>query len=354
MDSKLSDNFRLFPEQASTLAPRVDALIYYVLGVSVFFTLLILALIVYFVVKYRRRSPDEFPRHDVQSMKLEITWCVIPFILMLVMFFWGTNLYAWMKRPPENAMTIYVLGKQWMWKLQHPEGVREINALHVPVGQRVKLIMGSQDVIHSFFVPAFRIKQDVVPGVFTSEWFTATKPGRYHLFCSQYCGAEHANMIGEVIAMEPAEYQAWLSGAPQDIAPAAAGQRLFSSMGCGACHGERGPTLAGLYLSKVPLDDGRTVVADENYLRESIIEPTAKIVAGYPAIMPSYRGQLSEEQIVDLVAYIKSLGAAAGPDGVRTLPSTQPANGQPPSALPDYPPARQPPEIGPDQTIRRR
>ena len=344
MNSNLDEGFKLFPWQASSGAMEVDHLLYFVLAVSVFFTLLIFALVVFFGIRYRRKSADEFPTANVQNMKLEITWCVVPFLFMLVMFFWGTSLYADMKRPPENAITIDVVGKQWMWKVQHPEGNREINALHVPVGQPIRLIMGSQDVIHSFSIPAFRMKQDVVPGMFSTQWFTATRPGRYHIFCAQYCGAEHAKMIGEVVAMEPGEYAAWLSGTPKDIAPAAAGAQLFVSWGCSACHGQRAPTMAGLYMSRVPLDDGSIVTADDDYLRESIIEPSTKVVAGYPPIMPSYRGQLSEEQIMALVAFIKSQGASADSSGVRLTPATQPVNGQTPDHLPDFPPARQPPE----------
>jgi cytochrome c oxidase subunit 2 len=354
MNSGLDQSFRLFPEQASTMAGEVDHLFFYLLGVSIFFTLLIFALVIYFAVRYRRKADEEFPRVDVQNMKLEIAWCIVPFILMLVMFFWGTDLYARIKRPAENALTINVVGKQWMWKVQHPQGVREINALHVPEGERIKLMMASEDVIHSFFIPVFRIKQDVVPGSFSTQWFIATKPGRYHIFCAQYCGAEHAKMIGEVVVMERAQYQAWLSGAPQEESPAAAGARLFVTWGCTACHGQRAPTLAGLYMTNVALDNGSTVVADDDYLRESIIEPSAKVVAGYPPIMPSYRGQLSEEQIMALVAYIKSLGATAGASGIRTTPATQPVNGQNPQLLPDFPPARQPPEIGPGRNEKGR
>jgi cytochrome c oxidase subunit 2 len=363
MNAILADNFRLFPPQASTGATEVDHLFFFVLAVSAFFALLICILVVFFAVRYRRRSPDEFPTANVQNTKLEITWCVVPFLIMIVMFVWGTNLYAKMKRPPENAITINVIGKQWMWKVQHPEGNREIDALHVPVGVPIRLIMGSQDVIHSFYIPAFRMKQDVVPGIFSTQWFTATKPGRYHIFCAQYCGAEHAKMIGEVVVMDPADYAAWLAGTPRDISPAAAGRQLFESWGCAACHGQRAPTMAGLYLSAVPLDNGSTVTADDDYLRESIIEPAAKVVAGYPPIMPSYRGQLSEEQLMALVAYIKSQGASAAPgapnvaggapastqpaDRVRLTPATQPVNGQSPDRLGNFPPARQPPEISP-------
>jgi len=334
------------------MAPQVDHLFYYLMGVSVFFTLLILVCVVYLALRYRRKSPDEFPTTEVHNNKLEITWTIVPFIFMLGMFFWGADVYAKMKRPPEHAMLINVVGKQWMWKIQHPEGAREINELHVPIGQPIKLMLGSQDVIHDFYIPAFRIKQDVVPGSFVSEWFVATKPGRYHIFCSQYCGAEHSKMIGTVVAMQPEEYQAWLAGAPPDEPPAAAGAQLFMTYGCAACHGQRAPTLAGLYNTMVTLDNGEKVLADDDYLRESIIEPAAKVVAGFPPIMPSYRGQLSEEQIMDLVAYIRSLGAAAAESGVRTVPATQPINGQFPDHVPNYPPARQPPAIGPDQNER--
>jgi cytochrome c oxidase subunit 2 len=345
MTSTIDDSLRIFPHQASNMGAEVDHLFFFELAVAAFFIFLIFALGAYFSLRYRRKSPDEFPTRDIQNMKLEITWCIVPFIFMLVMFFWGTALYARMKAPPENAITINIVGKQWMWKVQHPDGAREINELHVPVGQPVRLIMGSEDVIHSFFIPAFRIKQDVVPGTFSTQWFIATRPGSYHLFCSQYCGAEHAKMIGEVVAMEPGAYAAWLSGTPKDMSPAAAGEKLFVSWGCSACHGQRAPTMAGLYMTKVTLDDGRTVLADDDYLRESIIEPSAKVVAGFPPIMPSYRGQLTEEQIMDLIAFIQSQGASASAAGVRLTPSTQPVNGQPPDVLPNNPPARQPPAI---------
>ncbi|HWE01281.1 MAG TPA: cytochrome c oxidase subunit II [Tepidisphaeraceae bacterium] len=342
MTSSLDTSFRLFPEQASTMARQVDHLFYYLLGVLIFFTLAIMIAVIYLAVRYRRRDDNEFPAEDVQNFKLGIIWTISPFFFMLVMFFWGASLYGQMMRPPENTIVINVVGKQWMWKIQHPEGVREINELHVPIGQPIKLMLASQDVIHSFFIPAFRIKHDVVPGSFAMEWFIASKPGTYHLFCSQYCGTEHAEMIGHVVAMEPGDYAAWLSGVPKDTPPAAAGAQLFVSWGCNACHGERAPTMAGLYMTKVPLDNGSSVIADDDYLRESIIEPSAKVVAGYPAIMPSYRGQLSEEQLMALVAFIKSQGASAAPSGVRTTPSTRPVNGQSPDYLPNFPPARQP------------
>jgi cytochrome c oxidase subunit 2 len=248
-------------------------------------------------------------------------------------------------------MEIYVVGKQWMWKIQHPEGVREINELHVPTGRPIKLIMASQDVIHDFFVPAFRIKQDVVPGSYSTEWFIANNPGTYHLFCAQYCGTQHSQMVGSVIVMTPADYQAWLAGVGPSEPPAASGARLYISYGCATCHGARAPTLAGLYGSDVRVLDQRanrttTVKADETYLRESILFPDAKLVLGYPPIMPSFRGQLTEEQIFDLIAYVKSLGASMSPGQELLGPSTRPANAFPPTRAPDYPPARQPTDFG--------
>ncbi|MDB5329499.1 MAG: cytochrome c oxidase, subunit [Phycisphaerales bacterium] len=351
----MDERFRLFPEEASTLARETDHLLYYLLGVSVFFTLLIFVFVVYFALRYRRRSDNEFPPEVPSPLSLEITWSVVPFILMMGMFFWGASLYVQMKRPPANAMQINVVGKQWMWKVQHPNGAREINELHVPTGRTIRLMMASQDVVHSFFIPAFRIKQDVIPGSFVTQWFIATKPGTYHLFCSQYCGTEHSKMVGRVIVLRPEEYEAWLAGAPPDEPPPIAGGRLFVTYGCVACHSARAPTMAGLYGSRVQLDDGSTTVADDAYLRESIIEPGAKVVAGYPPVMPSYRGQLSEEQLIDLVAYIKSLGAGASTEGgVRPLPATRPVNGFSPDRAPNYPPARQTPGAEPVEVERGR
>jgi cytochrome c oxidase subunit II len=351
----MDESFRLFPEEASNLARDADHLFYYLMGVSIFFTSLIFVFVVYFALRYRRKSDNEFPPIVPSPLPIEITWSVVPFILMMVMFFWGTSVYVKMKKPPADGMQINVIGKQWMWKVQHPNGAREINELHVPTGRPVRLMMASQDVVHSFFIPAFRIKQDVIPGSFVTQWFVATKPGVYHLFCSQYCGAEHSKMIGRVVVLRPEEYESWLAGAPPDDAPAVAGARLFTTYGCNACHGARAPTMAGLYGSRVQLDNGSFVIADDQYLRESIIEPGAKVVAGYPPIMPTYRGQLSEEQLMDLVAYIKSVGAGASTEGgVRPLPATQPVNGFSPDRAPNYPPARQPPPAEPTEVERGR
>ncbi len=299
------------PESASTYSGDVDALYFYISGVTVFFTLLISFIIIFFVIKYRRRNPFEIPRPIEGSTKLETLWSVIPLLIAMTIFFWGAKVYYTEYRPPKNAMEVYVVGKQWMWKFQHATGQREINELHVPVGRKVKLIMASEDVIHDVFIPAFRIKADVVPGRYTTEWFEATKPGRYHFFCAEYCGMNHSGMGGWVVVMEPTEYENWLSGNANQISPAAAGQQMFESLGCASCHGAnaeggRGPALLGLFGNNVTLKDGQTK-ADEAYIRESILNPQAKIVTGFGPIMPSFQGQLSEEQLLQLVAYVKSL-----------------------------------------------
>ena len=321
-------SFPLFPEQASTIATEVDHLLYFLLIVAVFFTLLIFGAIFYFAVRYRRRSEQELPHVIHGGMTLEILWTVIPFGLTMVMFGWGASIYYRETRPPEDALSIYVVGKQWMWKLQHIEGQREINELHVPLGRAVKLTMTSEDVIHSFFVPAFRTKQDVVPGRYSTTWFKPTKAGRYHLFCAEYCGTNHSRMIGWIYVMEPAEYQAWLSGGAPAGTLADNGQRLFESLACTNCHKADGsgrcPTLVGLFGSIVHLTSGGTVKADEAYIRESILQPQAKIVAGYQPIMPTFQGLVKEEEVLQLVEYIKSLAAKPS-----TTPPVSPLEVQP-------------------------
>ena len=342
---------RIFPERATTISWRVDDLFFFELTISVIFVVLIAGAIIYFSLKYRRRSDNDVPPYTQPSMALEAAYITVPFVIMMVMFFWGAWIFVEARRPPPNAMQINVIGKQWMWKVQHPEGPREINSLHVPTGVPIKLVMTSQDVVHDFGLPDFRLKMDVVPGIYTVQWFLATRPGRYHLFCTQYCGDLHSRMVGQVVVMEPSAYQAWLAGSVPDEPPAVAGSRLFQSYGCAACHGQRAPTLAGLYMSQVRLDDGKTVLADENYLRESIYEPRAKLVSGYGPIMPSFRNQLTEEQVFDLIEYIKTLGAARNnampgnaEEGPATQPSTRPVNGYPVDRIPNQPPAREPPK----------
>jgi cytochrome c oxidase subunit 2 len=307
----------LFPEQASTVATGVDHVFYFLLGISAFFTLLIAGLIAVFMVRFRRRSPDGIGIPVRPSLALEAAWTGIPLGIVMIIFFWGASIFATMQHPPADAVPINVVGKQWMWKLQHMDGRREINELHIPVGRPVKLTMTSEDVIHSFFVPAFRTKQDVVPGRYTRTWFQATKVGTYHLFCAEYCGTIHSGMIGQVVVMEPADYEQWLSGrtpgGPADLPPAAAGEVVFDQQGCPSCHrgdaSGSGPSLAGLFGRSVRLGDGTTVVADDEYIRESILDPGAKVVAGYQPIMPTYQGLLGEEAIMQLIAYIKSLRA---------------------------------------------
>jgi cytochrome c oxidase subunit 2 len=306
----------LFPVQASTIAPRVDHLLYFMLTVAVVFTLGIFLSIFYFAIKYRRRSEAEIPVVAHGGMTLEIAWTVIPFCLTMVMFVWGASVFFATSRPPDDAKQVYVVAKRWMWKLQHMEGQREINELHIPVGQAVKLTMTSEDVIHSFFVPAFRTKADVLPGRYTTTWFQPTKPGKYHLFCAQYCGTKHSAMIGWIYVMEPQEYEAWLSGGTGGSL-ASSGEQLFQTLACANCHHldspGRCPNLRNLFGSQVELTDGTKVTADEAYIRESILNPSAKIVAGYQNIMPTFQGLVTEENVLQLIEYVKSLTPKPNP-----------------------------------------
>src|SRR5438477_1351786 len=271
----------LHPDQASTIARGVDHLYYFLTAVDLFFTALIFFTIFYFAIKYRRRSEDERPPRIAEFLPIEVAWTVVPLGRTVVMFLWGSSLYIQDSRPPTAASEIFVIGKQWMWHLQHPEGVREINELHVPVHEPIKLTMISQDVIHDFFIPAFRIKHDVLPGYYASIWFQATKTGKYHFFCAQYCGAQHSEMTGWVYVMTQADYQRWLSGLVQGESMVQAGARLYQQLGCITCHGTgRGPSFVGVYGKPVELSTGEAVTADEPYLRESILVPSSKIVAG--------------------------------------------------------------------------
>jgi cytochrome c oxidase subunit 2 len=306
------------PEQASTFAPHVDALYAYLVLITIFFSVLITALLLFFAVKYRRRSHDELPRPIAGSMVLELSWTIIPLMIAMTIFVWGASTYFKTYRAPQQAMEIYVVAKQWMWKFQHQTGQREINELHVPVGARVKLTMTTEDVIHSFYVPAFRIKQDVVPGRYQQIWFEAIKPGKYYLFCAEYCGTNHSGMGGYVYVMEPTAYQQWLAGGTGSESASAQGAKLFQERGCVSCHqvaagGQqgRGPTLFGLYGGKQSIQNDGEVVVDEAYIRESILNPQAKVVTGFQPIMPTFQGQLNEEQILQLIAYIRSLNPQA-------------------------------------------
>jgi cytochrome c oxidase subunit II len=341
------------PPEGSTFAPQVDALFLYEAGIAGFFIILIFGCIIYFCIRYRRMSDDEIPPKLPSHYGLEVTWTIVPFLLMLSMYFWGADVYVNMKKPAEHALVIHVIAKQWMWKIEHPEGVREIDELHCPVGVPVKLILASQDVIHDFFVPAFRMKQDVVPGSYVTEWFEATQVGTYYLFCAQYCGAGHSTMTGKIVVMNQHDYGAWLAGAIPAESPAVSGHQLFTTLGCVQCHGQRAPTLAGLYGSKVTLEDGRTLIVDDEYLRTAITDPSSQIVAGFPAVMPSFQGQVSEDQLFDLIEYIKSLapvrnngaGNVSQPPAPKlSWPVTRPAPAGQPNVTPNFPPAEGSPQ----------
>ncbi len=307
----MSTGSPLFPEAASTMASRVDALYFFLLGLTAFFSILIAGLIVYYAIKYRRRSPGEIGQKTHTHYMLEVTWTVIPLAITMVLFVWASRVYVAMTHPPDETLNIYVVAKQWMWKFQHLDGQRESNELHVPVGRDIKVIATSEDVIHDFFVPAFRVKVDVLPGRYVSIWFRPTRAGRYRLFCAEYCGTKHSGMTGEVVVMDAPEYEAWLSGGVTQQTLSEAGQQLFSDLACNTCHRPdlkgRGPVLEGLFGSTVALQSGEKVVADEAYIRESILNPAAKITAGYQPIMPTFQGQVSEEQLLALVEYVKSL-----------------------------------------------
>ena len=300
----------LFPSEASTIAPYTDALYFFLLTITAVGILLVGALVFGFSLRYRAG------RHPVAiqvegSTLLEGTWTSIPLALFLVTFVWGALLYFRIYTPPTNSMNIYVVGKQWMWKAEHPGGQHEINALHVPTGRPVQLTMISQDVFHSFSLPDFRVKREVIPGRYSTVWFEATTPGTYHLFCTQYCGTKHSGMIGEITVLSPEDYNKWTQESTSGTSLAQNGERLFASMGCNSCHSgnaaARGPNLAGVYGSRLKLTNGSEVSVNEAYLRDAILNPSQHITAGYAPIMPTYQGQVSEDGLIDLVEYIKGL-----------------------------------------------
>ena len=312
----MSTPFPLFPPNASSVATEMDLLYLFIVAVCAFFAVLVTALVVFFTIKYRRTHPDQVGADIHGSIALELAWTFVPFVLAMAMFVWGADLFFRLAKPPVDAMEIFVVGKQWMWKIQHPAGVREINELHVPINRNVRITLGSEDVIHDFSIPAFRVKMDAVPGKVTTLWFKATQPGTYHLLCLEFCGTKHSGMIGQVIAMEPQDYEAWLAGGRSTGTAVENGERLFNQYQCATCHKPdstgRGPSLIGVYGSTVELSSGSTVVADENYLRESIMNSQAKVVAGYQPIMPAFQGQVSEESLLQLIAYIKTLKKPEG------------------------------------------
>ena len=305
------------PPQASTIAPGVDALFYTVTGVTVAVAIAIFVVIGVFAVRYRASAPRAAARVEAPATRtrLEVAWTITPLALFVGAFFWASRLYIERSQPPADATDVFIVAKQWMWTAQHRTGQREIDELHVPVGQPLRLVMTSQDAIHSFFVPAFRAKQDVLPGRYTELWFTPTAPGRYHLFCAEYCGTDHSRMGGEIVALAPADFERWLAGHPSGNDMAGRGRALFMAHGCAGCHDANStvhaPDLADLYGKPVPLADGTVVVADERYLRDSILLPQRQVAAGYPPIMPSFAGRISDEDLFDIIDYVRSLGTAA-------------------------------------------
>lgn len=319
-----------FPEQASTFAWQVDWLYFYLIIVSVGFMIPIVAAIFFFIVKYREREKYATPEEMHGSIMLETVWSIIPFVISMTIFLGGAVVYYNQYRMPEEAMQVYVVGKQWMWKIQHESGQREINELHVPVNTKIKLTMTTEDVLHDFSIPAFRTKADVVPGRYTYLWFEATKPGKYHLYCAEYCGLNHSGMIGSVYVMEQPDFEAWLQGTVTGQTPVEQGRDLFENkLGCASCHaggqGQRGAVLEGIFGKDVRLVGGQTASRDDEYLRNSILNPGSQIVEGYQPIMPTFKGQVTEEQLVSLVAYIKSL-SGVDPNAAAPAPAaTQPA-----------------------------
>jgi cytochrome c oxidase subunit 2 len=294
------------------VAGQVDAIYFAAIGIALFFTTLICFLILYHAIKYRRGSRANRTNPVSHNTTIEAIWIGIPLFIALCLFGWATFIFFDLYDPPDDAFEIYVLGRQWMWELRHPAGRREINELHVPLGRPVRLTMTSQDVIHSFFIPAFRTKQDVVPGRYTSLWFEPTRTGRFHLFCAEYCGTKHSGMIGWVVVMEPSEYQQWLEEGTPEESMSAAGERLFRGLGCSGCHGVnatvRAPLLDGVFGHPVPLEGGSFVTADERYVRDSILLPQSQVVAGYKPVMPTFQGRISEDELLKIIAYIKAIG----------------------------------------------
>lgn len=313
-------NFPLAPPAASNFAQEHDALFYTLCLLSLIFTLLVGIGVVFFALRYKAGNKVDRSRPMYENLKIELTLTFVPLVLGLIVFWFGARLFVEMRTPPKDAQEIYVIGKQWMWHVQHSNGVRENNTLHVPVGRPVKLTMISQDVIHAFYIPAFRVQMHVVPGRYTQMWFTATKPGEYHLFCGMYCGTQHSEMGGKVIAMEPKDFANWIANGGESVAPMSmsqAGAKIFAKTGCGNCHSTestpRAPSLVGIWNSKRTFTDGSSMVADQEYLRESILRPYNHVTAGYDQTMPAYDGQISEADVLNLVAYIKDLAAGQAP-----------------------------------------
>ena len=304
----------LFPDQASTLAPRVDNLYFFIVAVTAFFAIAVTVVVIVFAVKYRTSDPLAVGARIHGSIPLELAWSIVPFVIAVVIFAWSASVFFDLQRPPDQTLEIYATGKQWMWKFQHLDGKNEINELHVPLGRAVKITFTSEDVLHSLFFPAFRTKADAIPGRYSSVWFTPTKLGEFHLFCAEYCGTRHSGMVGRVVVMEPAAYQTWLTGGIVGGSLAKRGEQLFNDLACNTCHREdgtfgRGPSLFDKFGGPQELADGSTVTVNEAYLRESILTPHVKVAAGYQPLMPTFQGLLTEENVMALVEYVKSLKA---------------------------------------------
>jgi cytochrome c oxidase subunit II len=318
----------LFPEQASSMASEVDALYLFIVAVSAFFAIAVVFFMVLFGIKYRRQHEGEVGARIEGSLPLELAWSFIPAVIAMAMFFWGAKVYYEQRHMPDEAIQVYAVGKQWMWKFQHTEGAREINELHVPLGRKVKVTITSEDVLHDLYFPAFRTKIDAIPGRYSTLWFEPTKVGRYHIFCAEYCGTKHSGMIGWVTVMEPAAYQAWLSGGATEGTLADRGARLFNDLACSTCHIDngqgRGPSLNNIMGKTVQLTNGQTVTVDEPYLRESILHSQSKVVDGFTPLMPTFQGLVSEEGLVALIEYIKTLS----PQTTSAQAAAAPAAGQ--------------------------
>jgi cytochrome c oxidase subunit II len=328
----------LFPEAASSFASEVDALYLFIVAVSAFFTVAVSAAVVFFAFRYRRKHPEEIGAHIEGSLPLELLWSIIPTIISMVMFAWGAKLFYEIRRAPAESLQIYAVGKQWMWKFQHTGGQREINELHVPVGRPVKVLVTSEDVLHDLYFPSFRTKIDAIPGRYQPLWFEATKPGRYHIFCAEYCGTKHSGMIGTVIVMEPQQYQDWLAGGGSEGTMAERGAKLFNDLACNTCHLDsgqgRGPSLKDIVGKPVELAGGQTAIVDEGYLRESILNSQAKIVKGFTPLMPTFQGLVSEEGLAALIEHIKSLSPQAAASAPPPAPTPAPSTSTPAAPAP--------------------
>jgi cytochrome c oxidase subunit 2 len=328
----------IFPEQASVFAKDVDALYFFLIATCAFFAIGVSVAVVVLGIKYRRRHDGQIGARIEGNLPMELLWTVIPTIIAMFMFGWGASVFFHIRRPPAEAMHVYAVGKQWMWKFQHLEGQREINELHIPAGQPIKVTISSEDVLHSLYFPSFRTKIDAIPGRYTELWFEAQKPGVYHIFCAEYCGTNHSGMIGNVTVLEPAQYQAWLQGGGMEGSLAERGAKLFNDLACSTCHLDtgqgRGPSLKDIVGTTVELQDGSKVLVDEGYLRESILTSQAKIVKGFQPLMPTFQGLISEENLVALIEHVKSKSPNA-----TTAPPAAPAPGDTAAAAASKTPA---------------